>query len=106
MNDPPTRTRRIVVMPRSAHALSFLLFVLPSLVTDGDEIDFARDIRPMLSDNCYHCHGPDEETREADLRLDTRDGLFQKEGASAIVSPNHPEASELIRRIATDDADE
>src|SRR5204862_1237167 len=40
------------------------------------KIDFNRDIRPIFSDNCYFCHGPDKNRRKADLRLDTRDGLF------------------------------
>src|SRR4051794_3776247 len=40
------------------------------------KIDFNRDIRPIFSDNCYFCHGPDKNHRKADLRLDTKDGLF------------------------------
>jgi hypothetical protein len=60
--------------------------------------DFDRDIRPILSDKCFHCHGPDAEKREAELRLDTRDG------ATAIaITPGQPDASELIARIFNDD---
>ncbi len=66
----------------------------------AEEIDFARDIRPILSENCSFCHGPDEETREADLRLDT------ETGAAEVIEPNDSEASELYRRLITDDIDE
>ncbi len=83
-----------------------LLFVVLSFCGSNswaDEIQFNRDIRPLLSSKCYHCHGPDEHDREADLRLD--------EGASdladrGIVVPNDSKASELIRRIVSDDPDE
>ncbi len=60
-------------------------------------IDFDRDIRPILSDNCFHCHGPDAAERKADLRLDTQEGLF------STLEPGNPDASELIYRIFTDD---
>ena len=64
------------------------------------EIRYNRDIRPILSDKCFFCHGPDPETREADLRLDTADGL-----AGAVVMSDL-DSSELIRRIESRDADE
>jgi hypothetical protein len=70
-------------------------------------IDFNRDIRPIISDNCVSCHGPDKEKRKANLRLDeeasSRGEL--KDGKRAIV-PGHPEQSELISRITTTDEDE
>ncbi len=73
--------------------------------TNGDhtgQLNYGRDIRPLLSEYCFHCHGPDEGSREAKLRLDTADGMLEK---SAIV-PNHPEKSEVIARIFLDDPDE
>ena len=69
-------------------------------------VDFARDIQPLLSDNCFACHGPDAKQRKADLRLDTRDGaLADLDGVSAVV-PGKPSESELVARITTDDEDD
>jgi hypothetical protein len=62
-------------------------------------IDFARDIQPILSDHCYHCHGPDAKTREADLRLDTLEGATTDLGGYAAIQPGDADASELIARI-------
>ena len=70
------------------------------------EINFNRDIKPILSENCYFCHGPDQNKRKAKLRLDNfKDATTAHDGVSAIV-PNDPEKSELIYRIFSDDPDE
>ena len=68
-----------------------------------EKIDFNRDIRPILSDTCFKCHGPDEKTREAGLRLDTKEGAFDD---SSIISPGKLDESELYQRIVTDDSSE
>jgi hypothetical protein len=66
------------------------------------KIEFNRDVRPILSDNCFYCHGPDKNHREADLRLDLRDEAIT---AKAIV-PGKTGESELIARIVTTDEDD
>lgn len=67
-------------------------------------IDFNRDIRPILSENCFRCHGPDEGERQADLRLDLRDSATgQREGYEPAIVAGHPERSPLYQRITSDD---
>jgi hypothetical protein len=67
------------------------------------KLDFNRDIRPILSENCFQCHGFDEKARQADLRLDVAESaLADRDGVPAIV-PGDPEQSELWRRITSDD---
>ena len=63
-------------------------------------VSYDRDIRPILSDKCFRCHGPDAEARQADLRLDTRGGVTE-----SVVVPGKPEDSELVARITSDDPD-
>src|SRR6478735_7902290 len=65
-------------------------------------VRYNRDIRPILSDNCFACHGPDSNKRKAGLRLDTKEGLFEKtpKREPAIVA-GKPEESELWSRITT-----
>lgn len=80
----------------------FALLIIPASSATAEEIKFNRDIRPILSDKCFHCHGPDKETREAKLRLDTREGALKMD---AIV-PGDLEESELAYRITATDLDD
>ncbi|MDO8541285.1 MAG: DUF1553 domain-containing protein [Opitutaceae bacterium] len=81
------------------------LFAAGTAEVGGRPIDFNRQVKPILSENCFKCHGPDESAREARLRLDWREVATQpaKSGEIAIV-PGHPERSELVLRI-TDEHD-
>src|SRR5690606_15228089 len=68
------------------------------------QIDFAREIRPLLSDRCFTCHGPDNKTRQADLRLDLHDhAIAELESGTRAVVPGDPETSELYQRITAED---
>jgi hypothetical protein len=69
-------------------------------------VDFNRDIKPLLSDNCYYCHGPDEQKRKAKIRLDTREGLFATRHDEPVVKPKDATASLLWQRVSSTDADE
>src|SRR6476620_11736515 len=73
----------------------------------GATVAFNRDIQPILSANCFHCHGPDKAQRKAGLRLDTEEGAFAplESGGRAIIRGDVSK-SELIRRITSDDDDE
>jgi hypothetical protein len=69
--------------------------------------DFSRDVRPILSQHCFKCHGPDDAAREAKLRLDLAGSATkQAESGKTPIVPGRPEASELIRRIFSNDASE
>lgn len=73
----------------------------------ADDILFNRDIRPLLSDKCFACHGPDKNHREAGLRLDIRDSALTKlESEKTAIIPGKPDDSELIRRITSTDPDD
>lgn len=67
-------------------------------------INFNRDIRPILSDKCYACHGPDGEKRESGLRFDIQEDAFAElESGSRAIVPGSPDESELVARITSDD---
>ena len=78
-----------------------------STVQIPDTVDFNQHVRPILSSNCYVCHGPDISTREAGLRLDIRDSaIVELESGLAAVVPGDHRKSELIRRVSTSDEEE
>src|SRR5215218_9326326 len=84
-------------------ALALGLVPLAAWGAPGDgSIEYNRDIRPILAENCFPCHGPDSASRKANLRLDLRDMAMKDE---AIV-PGKPEDSALVERVFTHDADE
>src|SRR5437667_2176267 len=88
-------------LPRAA--LGFIVSlaaISPALAQT--KIEYNRDIRPILAENCFACHGPDSASRKADLRLDKREVAVEHD---AIV-PGKPAQSSLVERISSSDADE
>jgi mono/diheme cytochrome c family protein len=89
-------------------ALTLTLAVVPLAGAAAETpVDFSRDVRPILSENCFACHGADPGKRKANLRLDVVEGATKpaKSGAIAVVA-GKPEQSELVKRITTADADD
>ena len=92
------KTSKIICLA-SASAIIFPM-------SEADELKFNRDIRPILSQNCFQCHGPDSKSRKAGLRLDQfKAAIADQKGVRAIV-PGKPESSELIARVFHSDPDE
>jgi mono/diheme cytochrome c family protein len=107
----PANTKMRPMLRRRFPFLSFPLLTWLAAGAIGQaapaSVDFNRDIQPILSDNCYQCHGPDGHARKADLRLDRKEGAYGKDDdGRAIVAPGKPDDSELITRIFSKDSDE
>ena len=80
-----------------------LTAILLTLAGADGLVDFRRDVRPILSDKCFACHGPDEAARQADLRLDNADDAFADRGGYAAVVAGDPDTSEIVLRITAAD---
>ncbi|MEO2036878.1 MAG: PSD1 and planctomycete cytochrome C domain-containing protein [Planctomycetaceae bacterium] len=96
----------------SEHSFRFLVVCsilfgasLSARAAPDDSPDFNRDVRPLLSDRCFACHGPDEERREADLRLDKSESLFKDRDGHRVIVPGDPHSSELLERVTAIDPD-
>ncbi len=86
-----------------AGVLGWLMLAAPTAPAEvPSELKYNRDIRPILAENCFRCHGPDSAARQADLRIDQREAAIER---GAIV-PGDPDASELVRRINSTSPDE
>lgn len=94
-------------MPRLLTALCFAsLLVFATDVPIPAKLEYNRDVRPILADTCFKCHGFDKNTREADLRLDVREAAVADLGGYAAVVPGNPAKSEIWKRITTTDEDD
>ena len=94
----PERLRPFLLVLAATCSIALLGSVAEA--ASGDPvIEFNRDIRPMLADNCFACHGPDKNQRKADLRLDREEGALADRGGYQPLAPGKPETSALYRRI-------
>lgn len=89
-------------------ALAFALLVAgaagaPPVGSQGEEqVDYARDVQPILEAFCYECHGEDRSLREADLRLDIKESAFKDLGGFPNIAPGDPDDSELYIRVSSE----
>ena len=108
----PARPSAVPALP-SRRAIATLVLLLPiigawaSAADSAERLTFNRDIRPILAEHCFTCHGQDKAARKSDLRLDEREAALKggKSGDAAII-PGRPEASVLIKRVLTTDPDD
>ncbi len=90
-------------LPRSFGIFGLLAMGMPMMSAADLVPDFSREILPILSDNCFQCHGPDANHREADLRLDLESNAKAPRDSYNIIDPGNSAGSELVYHITTDD---
>jgi hypothetical protein len=90
----------------TSKATLFIGVILGAAVCSAEPINFSRQIRPILSENCISCHGPDEKARKGKLRLDDEQDAKRDRKGDFVILPGKPEQSELIKRIESTDPDD
>ena len=98
-NGRTSAPKMFLPMKRYPHNYLALSLVFGFTLSAAPAVDFNRDVRPVLSENCFQCHGPDEKRRMAGVRLDTKDGAFGQTKAGSLIVPGDPEKSVLFQRI-------
>ena len=94
------------MMRRELTTTALLAMLAAANAAEPAQVNFSRDVRPILSENCFACHGFDKSARKADRRLDTREGATATNDGVTAVVPGKPDASELIARINASDPDD
>jgi hypothetical protein len=100
--------RKSVSATTMSHRIYWMLCLLGAMISmrAAERVSFNLQVRPILSDRCWSCHGPDENKRKAKLRLDTKEGALAETDGYFIIKPGEPEKSEVYRRLTSSDADE
>ena len=94
-------------MQNDRKIIGLMFAMLTGFASADDSVSYSRDVRPILSQFCFKCHGPDELTRQGGLRLDHSESAYGPSDSGAIaVVPGSVDKSELVRRIASNEADE
>ena len=101
--DPSSTYRAGVVMLVISLLMGLFLPIAHPVESAENQLNFNRDIRPILSENCFACHGPDAKQRQGYLRLDTKAGAFSSPSGTPVIVPGKPMESELYLRITSDD---
>jgi hypothetical protein len=99
-------TDRLIMRFRFALYLACMAGLSFSVALGAESVRYNRDVRPILADKCFRCHGPDAASRKGKLRLDRRDDAIAERGGVRVISPGDSNGSELVRRIMHTDPDE
>ena len=96
----------LLLLPIRFVLSGLLLGWFAGTLSAAERLSYSREVRPLLSDRCYKCHGPDSKTRKGELRLDQAADFLRPRTSGAVVVPGEPERSVLIQRIFASDTDD